>query len=229
MQTISYKLENFLNEDEVDAVCQFYDSLPYSDEYSSPANRRKLMHYDDEKITFLKDLFDEKLKSLYNGGKVSACTFTEWHDPVEVHTDGWQPQEDKSRRMGYAVLVPLRLDPHDAEASTIIFSQRHDGPTLTLKEHKEDDSWNVAEHIDPTDNRIENKIKNGIDDELYEKHLKHVEPNILTNFAINAVHDWTLGSAIVWDRSYFHTSSSFENKLKSKLHAIFFITLDAQY
>ena len=223
---ISYKIENFLDTDEVQKVCDFYDSLPYSDEYSSPANRRKLMHYEDENVTLLKDLFEPKLKSLYNKGIVSACTFTEWHNPVEVHTDGWQPQEDKTRKMGYAVLVPLRINPQNAEASTIIFSQRHHGPTLTLKEHVEDDSWNVAEHISPDDERIEHKSNNALDNKIYDKHLKHIEPQILRNFTVSSVHDWALGSAIVWDRSYFHTSSSFANNLKSKLHAIFFVTLD---
>jgi len=223
---MNYKIENFLSESEVNTVCAFYDRLPYSEEYSSSLNRRKLMHYDNPSMPFLKNIFEPKLQKLYPGGLVSACTFTDWHNPVEIHTDGWQPQEDQTRNMGYAVLVPLRLNPANAQSSTIIFDQRSAGPTVTLRVQREDASWNVAEHISPDDSRIENKSSAGVDLDFYEQHLRHTDdPSMLGNFSVSGVHDWSPGCAIVWDRSYFHTSSSFDATLKSKLHAIFFITL----
>jgi|TARA_B100001093_G_C26812913_1_gene1008322 hypothetical protein len=222
---MNYKIENFLSTSEVNTVCGFYDRLPYSDEYSSELNRRKLMHYDNPSMPFLKKIFEPKLMSLHKG-TVSACTFTDWHNPVEIHTDGWQPQEDQTRSMGVAVLVPLRLNPDTAKSSTIIFNQRSAGPTVTLKEQREHASWNVAEHISPDDNRIENKSEQGVSAEFYAEHLQHIDdPDMLRNFSVSGVHDWSPGCAIVWDRSYFHTSSSFDATLKSKLHAIFFITL----
>ena len=220
------KIENFLSESEINTVCAFYDRLPYSDEYSSSLNRRKLMHYDNPGMPFLKNIFEPKLQELYPGGLVSACTFTDWHNPVEIHTDGWQPQEDQTREMGYAVLVPLRLNPSTAKSSTIIFDQRSPGATVTLKEHTQDEVWNIAEHISPDDERIEFKSTMPVSVEFCEEHLQHIQdPSMLRNFSINAVHNWEPGCAIVWDRSYFHTSSSFDKTLKSKLHAIFFITL----
>ena len=223
---MNYKIENFLSESEVNTVCAFYDRLPYSDEYSSSLNRRKLMHYDNPGMPFLKNIFEPKLQELYPGGLVSACTFTDWHNPVEIHTDGWQPQEDQTRDMGYAVLVPLRINPENAQSSTIIFDQRSPGATVTLKEHTQDEVWNVAEYISPDDDRIEYKNAGEFDSVFYNAHLQHIEDkHMLRNFSISAVHDWSPGCAIVWDRSYFHTSSSFDETLKSKLHAIFFITL----
>jgi hypothetical protein len=223
---MNYKIENFLSESEVNTVCAFYDRLPYSEEYSSSLNRRKLMHYDNPSMPFLKNIFEPKLQKLYPGGLVSACTFTDWHNPVEIHTDGWQPQEDQTRNMGYAVLVPLRLNPANAQSSTIIFDQRSAGPTVTLRVQREDASWNVAEHISPDDSRIENKSSAGVEVDFYEQHLRHTDdPSMLGNFSVSGVYSWSPGCAIVWDRSYFHTSSSFDTTLKSKLHAIFFVTL----
>jgi hypothetical protein len=223
---MNYKIENFLSESEVNTVCAFYDRLPYSEEYSSSLNRRKLMHYDNPSMPFLKNIFEPKLQKLYPGGLVSACTFTDWHNPVEIHTDGWQPQEDQTRNMGYAVLVPLRLNPANAQSSTIIFDQRSAGPTVTLRVQREDASWNVAEHISPDDSRIENKSSAGVEVDFYEQHLRHTDdPSMLDNFSVSGVYSWSPGCAIVWDRSYFHTSSSFDTTLKSKLHAIFFVTL----
>jgi len=228
MAQISYAVENFLTENEIGAVLSHYDTIPYSKEYSSPNNRRKMMNYDDPNSNFFKELFDPKIKLLYPTGKVSACTFTDWHHPVEIHTDGWQPHEDNTRKLGYAILVPLLITPSDVVTSTIIFQQRYIGPTVTLKHFTQSDPWNISEYINSNDPRIENKSQKPLDIGFYEKHLKHLQdPQIIRNLSIDGVYDWSIASAIVWDRSDFHTSSSFVNKLKNKLHAIFFVTLDA--
>jgi hypothetical protein len=220
----NFKKLDFLSISELDTVLKLYDRLPYSQDFSNPKmNKRKLMHYETNPI--LQKIFQPKLLELFPTGLVSACTFTDWHNPVEIHTDGWQPQEDQTRDMGYAVLVPLRINPENAQSSTIIFDQRSPGATVTLKEHTQEEVWNVAEYISPDDDRIENKDA-GIDQKFYDKHLRHI-PNrdLLRNFSVSAVHDWESRCAIVWDRSYFHTSSSFDSTLVSKLHAIFFVTL----
>jgi len=229
---MDYKIKNFLTDSEVSTVCAFYDRLPYSDEYSSSLCRRKLMHYDNPGMPFLKNIFEPKLKQLYPNGVVSACTFTDWHKPVEIHTDGWQPQEDQSRSMGDAVLIPLRLDPVTASSSTIIFNQRSAGPTVSLKKQpylkhyvKRMQHRGVSKLISHTDDRIEHKSDQGVSQEFIQEHLQHIDdPDMLRNFSVSGVHAWSPGCAIVWDRSYFHTSSSFNTSLKNKLHAIFFIT-----
>ena len=223
---MNYKVKNFLSTSEVNTVCDFYDQLPYSDQYSSDLNRRKLMHYDDPSMPFLKNIFQSKLMGIHKG-IVSACTFTDWHNPVEIHTDGWQPQEDQTRDMGVAVLVPLRLNPSTAQSSTIIFDQRIPGPTVTLKEQTHDELWSISKHISPDDPRIEYKSTTPFDTDFYEEHLQHIDDlHMLRHFSVSesGVHERETGCAIVWDRSYFHTSSSFDESLKSKLHAIFYIT-----
>ena len=74
---MNYTVKDFLSVNEVATVCAFYDRLPYSDEYSSSLNRRKLMHYDNPGMPFLKNIFQPKLENLFPSGKVSACTFTD--------------------------------------------------------------------------------------------------------------------------------------------------------
>lgn len=222
-----FKDYNFLTIDEVNSIVEYYDQLDHSEQYSSNLNRRKLMHYDDPNFAFMKDLLEPKFKKLFPNGKVSACTFTDWHTPVEIHTDGWQPQEDQTRRMGYVVLIPLRLLPLGAETSTIIFNQSMPcGPGVTMANHKDNEDWNIHEFVSSDDERIENKEQNVINDLLYDKYFTHVNKDFTKNLKINNIHNWTIGSAIIWNRKNFHTSSSFNTDLVSKLHAIFFITLD---
>lgn len=227
--TSDYKDYNFLTIDEVNSIVEYYDQLDHSEQYSSNLNNRKLMHYDDPNFAFMKDLLEPKFKKLFPNGKVSACTFTDWHTPVEIHTDGWQPQEDQTRGMGYVVLIPLRLLPLSAETSTVIFKQSMPcGPGVTMATYKDNKDWNIHEFVSSDDERIENKEQNAINDFLYNKYFAHVEKDFIKNLSISNIYNWTTGSAIIWDRRNFHTSSSFNTDLVSKLHAIFFITLDKE-
>ena len=218
-------INNFLTADETEEIVEYYDALPYAPEYSSHRNRRKLMHYDFPDMPYLKSVFQPKIEKHFPGGHVSASTFTEWHTPTNLHTDAWQGHEDKSHKLGITILIPLRITPVEAESSTIIFEQYMPDnlPLTQIAGPNEDSSANgFISHNDP---RIQNKQKNAITTEFYNSHLKHIpDQNMLTDFSVDRVHKWTVGDAFYWTRNYFHTSSSFDPKLKTKLHAIFFIT-----
>jgi len=219
----SFTIENFLSKEELEQIILFYDQLPYSNEYSSHHAKRKLMHYHHEHMTFMKDIMEEKFKKYFPNHVISGATFTNWNQHVELHTDGWQPNEDKSSMLGHAVLIPLRIEPLHEKTSTIIFDQYLDGHSVTLKKWESDSKWNISEFVENSDPRILNKINDKFDKEFYTKYLKHIQYELLEGFSIDARHEWKIGNAIVWKRKHFHTSEEFNPKLSSKLHMIFFV------
>lgn len=217
--TASFQKIDFLSERELEQVLDFYDSLPYSPEYSSPKNQRKLMHYDSPDYPLMRSIFEPKIQKILPGGRVVNSTFTDWTTPVEVHTDSWQPNEDrKNQQLGYAVLVPLRVDPENVVAQTVVFDQYNNGPTNTLEDIDSDAVWNIAEQ----NREIHGLVEQELDQKVFEEHLTHCDYEKIKHFSIQGIYNWFAGSAIVWHRKHYHTSSSFI-EVNSKLHAIFLV------
>jgi len=224
---VDWIINDFLTADEIEEVVEYYDQLPYSEEHSGKRNQRKLMHYDLPETPYLKSVFQPKIEKHFPGGYVSSSTFTEWHKPVNIHTDAWQSHEDKSHKLGITLLIPLRITPVEAESSTIIFEQcmPHTFPLTQIAVPGNKLLKDYVSHCDPS---IMHKKNNSISNEFYNLHLQHIEDqDMLINLSVDRIHKWTIGDAFYWDRNYFHTSSSFDPKLKTKLHAIFFITFPA--
>lgn len=218
-----WKIPGFLTPREVAATNFYYDKLPDSPEYSSSLNRRKLSHYMHPEANFENALFGPKLREAFPTGTVTSAAFTNWVKPVEIHTDSWQPHEDRSLDMGWVVLVPLRVTPTSARTATIIFDQWTEEGTTSLANYTQDEAWNIAEYVSPDDGRIQNKQPTNMSPDWLRDNLPHIDdPEMVRNFTVGGIYPWVLGDAIVWDRRYFHTSSGFDG-LESKLHAIFFV------
>lgn len=219
-----FSINNFCNAEEIDNILNYYEILETSQEYSSKRAKRKNMDYHDSDISFMRDIIDPKIKNHFPNGFVSAATFTNWVEQVELHTDSWQPQEDKTKKLGYSVLVPLQIEPISATTSTIIFNQYADNKSsLTTEKFEQDEKWNISEHITTAKANIINKTKNTLDKKFYEKYLNHIDYDMIKNFADPTRYEWKVGNAIVWDRMLFHTSETFQPALESKLHMIFLI------
>ena len=218
-----FSIKNFLTPEELESILDYYDLLEQSIEYSNDQAKRKLMHYNDPDNTFIKDIIDSKIKKMFPNSFVSASAFTNWNKNVELHTDAWQPGEDQNSILGYALLIPLRIDPVEEKISTIIFEQYCEGPTVTIKKFNNNEKWNIAKYIDPFSDKILNKKTNGIDESFYQNYLYHIERESLKCFSLANRYEWSLGGGIVWRRNLFHTSEAFNQKLKSKLHMIFLI------
>ena len=220
----SAQFANFLSNAELNQVIDFYNSLPVSTEYSSLKNQRKLMHYDNSDYPLMKSIIGPKLQDLFPRCTVVNSTFTNWTTPVEVHTDAWQPNEDQeNQELGYAVLVPLQIKPETHIASTVIFDQYCDGPTNTLEDIRAQESWNISEFANT--NKIQNISNKELNKDLHEQLLSHCDYAPIRNFSIQAIYNWIPGSAIIWHRKYYHSSTSFVD-IDSKLHAIFLINFD---
>lgn len=221
-----FAIKDFCSNEEIQSILMYYENLDHSKEYSSDKALRKNMHYHNPDLQFLKDIIEPKLQSYFPNSIMSAGTFTNWIGEVELHTDSWQPGEDRSKKLGYAVLVPLQIKPEAIQTSTIVFDQFCElDETVSEKNITKDVKWNIAKYIskDFFENKILGKTKESLDKEFYKEFLSHIDYNYIENFASPTRYIWKAGDAIVWDRTLFHTGEKFSNSLNSKLHMIFLI------
>jgi hypothetical protein len=219
-----FAIKNFCNNEEVSSILDYYDALEEAPEFSNQRAKRKNMNYHDPDIVLMREIIEPKIKNFFPNAFVSAATFTNWVEQVELHTDSWQPDEDKTKVLGYSILVPLRISPTNIETSTIIFDQyTKEKQTVTFKKFTEDESWNIAKQIGINDSKILNKSNQELDQDFYNKYLGHIDYNIIKNFSNPTRYVWTVGDAVVWNREHFHTSENFNPLLNSKLHMIFLV------
>jgi len=225
-----FAIEKFCSQEEVESILVYYDSLDEADEYSNQRAKRKNMDYHNPDIKLVKEIVEPKLQKYFTNSHVSAGTFTNWLEHVELHTDSWQPDEDQSKKLGYSVLVPLRIVPENIETSTIIFNQWcKEEKSVSFESYKDDAKWNIAEYVhdDHSMYEILGKTEDKLDKNFHSKYLNHIDYKIIKNFANPSRYVWKVGDAIVWNRRYFHTSEAFNQLLVSKLHMIFFVNFDS--
>lgn len=219
-----FTIKNFCNDHEISNIINYYDALEEATEFSNKRAKRKNMNYHDPDIGIMREIIEPKIQKYFPNSFVSAATFTNWLEHVELHTDNWQPGEDRSKKLGYSILVPLKIDPINVQTSTIIFDQYdNEDHTVTFEEFPEDQKWNIAKKIEKSSDKILGKSNDKLDIKFYKNFLKHIDYSIIENFSNPTRYIWNVGDAIVWDRKHFHTSENFNSQLKSKLHMIFLI------
>jgi hypothetical protein len=219
-----FSIEKFCNNNEISKILDYYDALEEAPEFSNQRAKRKNMNYHDPDIFLMREIIELKIQKLFPNSFVSAATFTNWIEQVELHTDSWQPDEDKTKVLGYSILVPLRISPTNIETSTIIFDQyTKEKQTVTFKKFTEDEPWNIAKQIGINDSKIFNKSSTELDLNFYNEYLSHIDYNLIKNFSNPTRYIWKVGDAIVWAREHFHTSENFNPLLNSKLHMIFLV------
>lgn len=221
-----FSIQNFCNKAEIENVLNYYFALDHAEEYSNQRARRKNMNYHDPDISLMRDIIEPKLKKYFPGSFVSAATFTNWIEQVEIHTDSWQPDENKNKKLGYSVLIPLKIEPEHIETSTIVFDQHpKDENSATVAKFAEQEKWNVNKHINLEQAQINDRTDSEISNEFYKKYLTHTSYNDVKNLSPTR-YVWNVGDAIVWNRKLLHTSENFNKNLKSKLHMIFLINFN---
>jgi hypothetical protein len=85
-----FSIKNFCTKAELESVLEYYSALDYAEEQSNKRARRKNMDYHDPDILIMRDIIEPKLEKYFPGSFVSAATFTNWIEHVEIHTDSWQ-------------------------------------------------------------------------------------------------------------------------------------------
>ena len=50
------------------------------------------------------------------------------------------------------------------------------------------------------------------DQEIYERYLTHLNYDGLRGLTVDYIHEWELGTAMIWPRENFHVSANFKNK-----------------
>jgi hypothetical protein len=222
-----FSIKNFCTKAELESVLEYYSALDYAEEQSNKRARRKNMDYHDPDILIMRDIIEPKLEKYFPGSFVSAATFTNWIEHVEIHTDSWQPDENKNKKLGYALLIPLKIEPEHIETSTIVFDQHlKEENSASVAKFDEQEEWNIDKNINLDQSLINAKTDSVISNEFYEKYLTHTSYTDVKNLSPTR-YVWNVGDAIVWDRKLLHTSENFNKNLKSKLHMVFLINFNS--
>ena len=223
-----FMVEDFITQEQVQQFIDLYNKLPVIDGGSHHRATRKdnLMYH--KSIKFTQDLFMPKLQALWPDKKiiVDGGNFTEWHEPVGLHTDGYQqkystindlthilnPMEsilESGKLPGYTILVPLKTDTGEGTPYTLTFDQRVHGANRNIG-----DAGDVNKIINYTNKPFDKTHPD------YPKIDFHSD-DILYGYSIQTAHPWKPGRAIVFSRGQFHSAAKFQS-FNSKLHLLFF-------
>lgn len=217
-----YELENFISQEEINYCVALYNELPVFEPASHARATRKdyLMHSEHDKR--MQDLFFPKLQKFFPNKKivVDGGNFTCWHQPVSIHTDGYQLDyksvEDIVKHnhvLGSAILIPLGTDTGQGVPKTVFFDQTLFGGDYNFKNHNKDA---VGLSIDRF------TFKDFEYTEETQQLLSHIPKEKLYGFSVEKVIPWKYGNAVVWHRAQFHSSSTFVG-FNNKLHILFFV------
>ena len=220
-----HKVENFMTADELEYCKNLYTELPVFEAATHNRATRKdyLMHnVDDPRMS---DLFLPKLQKLFPGKKlvIDGGNFTDWHEPVKIHTDGLQLQysseqwyEDSQQVLGFAVLVPLTTNTGSGVAKTMFFDQCYRGKHITPGRILEIPN-NPLDGLEGYTNQEFQGDYTGLD---------HNGLDQLYGFSLYKGLDWTYCDALVWHRSQFHCAENYTHEYTSKQHIIFLVNFD---
>jgi hypothetical protein len=217
-----HELENFISKEEINYCIDIYNELPKFEPASHARATRKdyLMHSEHDKR--MQNLFLPKLQKFFPGQRivVDGGNFTYWHQPVGIHTDGYQfaykTKEDIvnfNHVLGSAVLIPLETDTHLGTPKTVFFNQTLFGGDYNFTDHNKDTIGLAVDNFTFKEFEYTNET---------QKLLSHIPKEELYGFSIEKIIPWKYGNALVWHRAQFHSSSSFVG-FNNKLHLVFFI------
>lgn len=220
-----YEARNFISQEEVNHCIEIYNELPIFEPAShARATRKDYLMY-NEHDQRMQRIFLPKLKNLFPDKKIviDGGNFTYWHQPVSLHTDGYQHdyigvQEvvKHNRVLDAAVLVPLDTDTHLGSPRTIFYNQTFFGGGQNFAVQQPNDS--IGKSIDHF------TFKDFEFDEESSSLLSHIPKENLYGFSVEKVIPWTTTSAVVWHRAQFHSAANFVG-FNSKLHLIFFLCI----
>lgn len=213
------QVDNFISNEELKKCIDVYNSLPVFAPTTHNRATRKDYLMTDTTNSVMQDMFLPKFQQLFPDKEIiiDGGNFTNWHDPVKPHTDGYQMQYksidslvNDNSILGFAVLVPLSTDTNQGIPKTIFYHQRFFGEAF---------SWGDIS----SSSTIENYTGIPWDAKVSNSDLVDFVPqDMLHGYSIESVLDWNFGSAIIWHRSQVHSSAKFKD-FNSKLHLIFFL------
>lgn len=221
------EVQGFIDANEVEYCNNLYLNLPVFEPAShNRATRKDHLMYDVNDPRMSK-LFLPKLQSLFPGQEliIDGGNFTEWHDPVKIHTDGhqlnWRSEEElvsNQQVLGYAVLIPLTTDTDNGTPHTVYFDQCYFGQNIDPKLLTEPYSKPPVEGIDQYTNCEFTDDYTGLEHNGHER---------LFGFSRQGKHAWSNGNALIWHRSQFHCAENF-NQYANKRHIIFLVDFKYQ-
>ena len=152
----------------------------------------------------LEFLFREKLQGILDEPYQMAFSFHRNYFPYGIHTDASYDSQTVIYKQG---IVPLEVDPVDAEVYTVIFKQKcyhsisypNEVETIRALSSKQ---LKFIEHLSEGESEIS-------DEELEAYWQGEASKERLKGFSVDLAFRWLPGDMAMWDRSHLHCSSDF--------------------
>jgi hypothetical protein len=206
--------ENFLDQDELKFIEQMVLDKHhiYNDFSTSNDSNQTAIYYVwkfyDKAMEPIKQILEPKFKNI-TGLKnlvVDHSHIFESIVPYQIHTDFFQNRMFKNMNPAYTIIIPIDETP----SNTLVFNESSE-----LKSVAE---WGK------TTNATYNK--NPIDQNIIDKYLSHIQPEILKYLSLKEIFEWRPGAIHFCDRKYFHCSDNFKfNNIDRKRAFIFWTSL----
>ena len=195
------KITNFFNEEECDWFKWYHSVLPETRD-----NGQRLLtmtHY-------AQPFFSKKLQQLQTrlpgNEEITTVNINFDYSAGGIHSDGYIEAEED---IANSYLIPISVDSIDTYY-TLIFDQISH-KAITFNSELGLGSKGITTYTQVT------REEYGLADtpfnkEVYERYLTHLNYDGLRGLTVDYIHEWELGTAMIWPRENFHVSANFKNK-----------------
>lgn len=193
----SFRVENFITEQEISVLLKFYATLPKT--LNTGRDKNAWTTGFPIKSIPLKN-FKSRVQKVFGKCNFTVSMFLQEFKPWIVHSD-WFKQDNKPY---YAFLVPLEFG--DKVTHTIVFNE-------------------LGVHVDWRQKLTEDKGHDYTKKEL--ELLSHESADMLRKISVDKFYKWNKGELIAWHRKLLHCSDNFAvGGLEQKTALVVFLNQD---
>ena len=195
------KITNFFSKEECNWFKWYHSVLPETRD-----NGQRLLtmcHY-------AQPFFAKKLQQLQqripNNEEITTVNINFDYSAGGIHSDGYIDSEE---HIANSYLIPISVDSEDSYY-TLIFDQTS-AKAITFNSELGLGNKGITTYTQVT--REEYGLADTpFDQEIYERYLTHLNYDGLRGLTVDYIHEWELGTAMIWPRENFHVSANFKNK-----------------
>jgi hypothetical protein len=155
------------------------------------------------------DIIRDELEYIFAGNYAEASvTIKTWYDTSRLHGDG--------NDFHYSVYVPLQTTATEP-TSVVLFNAKwyEDYAIFDKSKGQTTDGKPVLDTLDGIQ-KVDKELLQGFD----KYALKHIPKQFLDQIDVVDSFDFVVGNAYVWEPTYLHCSSFWQNKQQSRTHLL---------
>lgn len=195
------KIDNFFTPKECDWFKWYHTVLPETRD-----NGQRLLTMAHYNQPFFSRKLQQLQQRLPSNEEITTVNINFDYSAGGIHSDGYIESDDN---IANSYLIPISVDETDCYY-TLIFDQTS-AKAVTFNAVLGLGSKGITTYKQVT--REEYGLNDDpFDKEIYNKYLTHLDYNALSGLTVDYIHEWQLGTAMIWPRENFHVSANFANK-----------------